>query len=68
MSLTESDINRLRDVFATKDEMLTFHDRTMKKLEDILIEQKMTNHALRRYDDKLENHEKRIYQLETVKA
>lgn len=80
MAITKKDIEKLSEVFATKEdlkgfatkedlaslknEMLTGQDKIMKKLEDISIEQKMAYSQSRRQEEKTDNHEIRIKILE----
>lgn len=81
MALTKKDIEKLTDVFATKDdlarlatkeEMNARFDQVTKtldwlvgKVQSISDELKINFAQYRRHDEKLEDHEKRIKTLET---
>lgn len=58
--------------FATKDDInlvLNALDKTLRRIEDLIQENKMQFSQNRRFSDNLENHEKRIKKLELkVKA
>ena len=60
--------NRLKENFATKDEMFTYFDKVMKQLEDIKTEKIVIAKQLRCHDDGLEDHERRIKTLELESA
>ncbi|MFH1761482.1 MAG: hypothetical protein ABIA63_10325 [bacterium] len=71
MAITKKDIEKLSDVFATKEELkglkneiLTGQDKILKNVEDMRLEQKMAYAQYKRHDEKIENHEKRIGTLE----
>lgn len=68
----EQDVKEIKRTMATKDDLrllrndvLTSHDYIAKKLDDILQEQAATNHALTRHENKLNEHDGAIKQLQT---
>lgn len=72
MTITGKDIETLKEVFTTKDEfkekinrVTTSLDWLMGKMETVLNELKIISSQMRGYDDKFENHEKRIKVLES---
>ncbi|OGB87265.1 hypothetical protein A3H38_03210 [candidate division WOR-1 bacterium RIFCSPLOWO2_02_FULL_46_20] len=93
MAITNKDIEKLSEIFATKDDLkrfatkddlkrfstkddladlkseikddiLTSQDKIMKRLDDIVTEQRMGRLESRRHGEKLEDHETRIATLE----
>lgn len=78
MAITNKDVEKLKDVFATKDdlkvlkndfinlknEVLNSHDEIIKKLDDMRTEKLMLISRNREHADTIANHEERIGRLE----
>lgn len=63
---TKDDVEEVVEEKVTKfkDEILTGQDKLMKKLDTILTEQAAFTGGQRRQDEKLEEHDKRLEQIE----